>query len=354
MIIERARVPEAEMQYQNITSNWEDASVFAVFRSPFLLPSIILHLLLMFFVMRAVNLSLAKPAQDAPISVQLEDFKGSGTDIKSIGLAKGPGGPRPLPKLGTPVAPAPRTGKVDSGSAESSAPSPTVDPPAPVPAPVPLPGPKVLAANSRSEHVNASETAPDSLVRLPTKAGPTNLPGAAATDTALAQNSSTSGKAAEGAGIKGLAEGAQIPGALKGTGSGTGPFGVPGGSRTGSGLAGAGAGTDAGGGSPTGLKGTPSADYNQYFNQLKKRVQSVWKYPDGISGLQKVRIVFTLDRAGKLVQAEVLESSDSRLNASAVEAMRRASPFPPIPENLKHLANEPLRMEFTVEIRVRG
>ena len=40
--------------------------------------------------------------------------------------------------------------------------------------------------------------------------------------------------------------------------------------------------------------------------------------------------------------------------ASAVEAMRRASPFPPIPENLKDLANTPLRMQFTVTIGVRG
>jgi hypothetical protein len=42
------------------------------------------------------------------------------------------------------------------------------------------------------------------------------------------------------------------------------------------------------------------------------------------------------------------------LNASAVEAMTRASPFPPIPESLKELANEPLRMQFTVLIGVRG
>jgi TonB family protein len=343
------------MQYHNITSNWEDASVFAVFRSPFLLPSIILHLLLMFFVMRAVNLSLAKPAQDAPISVQLEDFKGSGTDIKSIGLAKGPGGPRQLPKLGTPVAPAPRTGKVDSGSAESSVPSPTVDPPAPVPAPVPLPGPKVLAANSRSEHVNASETAPDSLVRLPTKAGPTNLPGAAATDIAPAHSSNTAVNPGDGPAIKGLTEGAQIPGVLKGSGRATGALGASGGSRSGSGLAGGGSGTGTGGGGSDGLKGASNLDFNRYLEQLERRVKSVWKYPEEVAGVQEVAVRFSLDRAGKLIQAQVLDSSDSRLNSSAIDAMKRASPFPPIPESLaKELANEPLIVRFKVSIRVRG
>ncbi len=129
---------------------------------------------------------------------------------------------------------------------------------------------------------------------------------------------------------------------------------MPGGSRSGSGLAGGGTGTGSGGGSATGLKGLSSADYNQYLIQLKKRVESVWKYPDGVAGVQRVAILFTLDRAGRLVQSEVLDSTDARLNASAVEAMKRASPFAPIPESLKDLANTPLRMQFTVSIGVRG
>ena len=70
--------------------------------------------------------------------------------------------------------------------------------------------------------------------------------------------------------------------------------------------------------------------------------------------MHKVAFLFTLDRAGKLTQVEVLESSNARLNASAVEAMRRASPFAPLPESLKDLANEPLRIIFTVTVRVRG
>jgi protein TonB len=226
-----------------------------------------------------------------------------------------------------------------------------VESPAPAPKPIPLQGPKVLAANTRGEYVNPNETAPESLVRLPTKAQPTHLPAGA--DTGGTQSSQATTKAgAIGPGIKALTEGAQIPGALKGSGTGTDPFGGPGGNRSGTGLAGGGTGAGTGGGSATGLKG--SSDYNYYFNQLKRRVQSVWKYPDGISGIQKVYILFSLDRAGKLVAVEVLESSDSRLNASALEAMRKASPFPPIPESLKDLANSPLRMEFTVEIRVRG
>jgi hypothetical protein len=49
-----------------------------------------------------------------------------------------------------------------------------------------------------------------------------------------------------------------------------------------------------------------------------------------------------------------MDSSDSRLNGSAVEAMKRASPFPPIPPSLKELANEPLIMWFEVSNQIRG
>jgi TonB family protein len=212
-----------------------------------------------------------------------------------------------------------------------------------------------LAADQHSESVNVKETSVDSLVRLPTKESPTHLPGSSAADLEANQKTLAALKgASEGPGIKGLKEGAQIPGALKGTGTGSGPYGVPGGSPSGSGLAGNGTGAGSGGGSTTGLKGLSSADYNQYLSQLKKRVESVWKYPDGVAGVQKVALLFTLDKAGRLVRSEVLDSTDARLNASAVEAMKRAAPFPPIPESLKDLANTPLRMQFTVTIGVRG
>ena len=213
----------------------------------------------------------------------------------------------------------------------------------------------MMIATDRSESVNTKDTSSDSLVRLPIRDGPTNLPGNSASDLEAHQRSMAALKGAGGGpGIKALKEGPQVPGALKGSGSGTGPYGVPGGSRSGTGLAGGGTGTGSGGGSATGLKGLSNADFNNYLNQLKRRVESVWRYPDNVNGVQKVVIRFALDRAGKLTLSEVLESSDSRLNASALEAIRRASPFPAIPESLKDLANEPMIIRFEVAIRVRG
>jgi TonB family protein len=336
-------------------ADWEESGILALCRSPFLIPSVLFHTLLFMLALRATTLTIIKPEKDPPIAVQLLETRDGGSSNKSIGPALGPGGPRTMPKLGTSIPPAERTGKVTSGSLETLVPKETPVEAAPSPKPVTLPGPKVLAANPRSESVNVTETSPDSLVRLPTKETATQLPASAASDpTAQHDRTALNKSAAEAAGIKALKEGAQIPGALKGTGTGAGPYGVPGGRPSGTGLAGAGTGAGTGGGSMTGLRGLSSADYNQYLDRLKKRVESVWKFPEGVSGVQKVSILFTLDRAGRLVQSEVLDSTDTRMNASAVEAMKRASPFAPIPESLKDLANTPLRMQFTVTVGVRG
>ena len=332
------------------SADWEESGILALFRSPFLIPSVLFHTLLFLLALRAATLTIVQPEKDPPISVQLLEVRDGGSSNQSIGPALGPGGPRIMPKLGA-TAPVERRGKLDSGSLETMVPNDKPIETAPPPKPVTLPGPKVLAANPRSESVNVKETSPDSLVGLPTKETPTNLPGSGAADHDANQRDLAALQGgADPAGIKALKEGTQIPGALKGTGTGTGPYGVPGGRNSGTGLAGGGS----GGGSMTGLRGLSSADYNQYLTQLKKRVESVWKYPDGVSGVQKVAILFTLDRAGRLVQSEVLESTDARMNASAVEAMKRAAPFAPIPETLKDLANTPLRMQFTVTIGVRG
>ena len=310
--------------------------------------------MLLTLVFRAASLSLAKPAYDPPISVQLVEVNEGGSSNRSIGPSKGRGGPRTPPKLGNPIAPAQRSGKLDSGSLDGLRPSDTVEA-ITAPKPMTLPGPKVLSSDSSREAVNVRETSPDSLVRLPTKEAATNLPGGVAVDHETSQKSLAALKSTDaGAGIKGIGEGEQIPGSLKGGGTGAGPYGVPGGSRSGSGLSGGGTGSGTGGGSNTSLKGIANSDYNQYLQQLKKRVESVWKYPDDVTGVQKVAVRFILDRAGKLTLAEVLDSSDSRLNTSAVEAIKRASPFPPIPESLKDLANEPMIIRFEVAIRVRG
>jgi len=236
------------MIYQT-SADWRELEIFSLLRSPFLFSSVLFHGLLFLLALKLAALAvIPKPELNTPISVQLLDVRDGGSASKSIGPGEAPGGPRTMPKLGTPVRPAQQTGKLDSGSIESSVASNNPVETAPPANPITLPGPKILAANTR-ESVNVKETSPDSLVHLPTKESPTNLPGSAVADLEANQRSLAALKGAgEGPGIKALKEGAQIPGALKGTGTGSGPYGVPGGSRSGTGVAGGGTGTGSGGG----------------------------------------------------------------------------------------------------------
>src|SRR3990172_12244702 len=223
---------------QDRLSDLGELGLLSLFRSPFLFPSLLFHALLFLLAWRATTFSITKP-DTTPISVQLMEVRDGGSDNKSIGPGSGPGGPRSQPKLGTPITPVQQSGKLESGAVESVTPSQHNVEAAPPPKPVVLPAPRVLAADPRQAAVNTKETSPDSLVRLPTRETATQLPGSTATDSDMNQRSLAALKGVgDGPGIKALKESAQIPGALKGTGSGTGPYGVPGGSKRGTGLAG--------------------------------------------------------------------------------------------------------------------
>jgi TonB family protein len=96
---------------------------------------------------------------------------------------------------------------------------------------------------------------------------------------------------------------------------------------------------------------TSDPDFTEYFEQVKRRVYATWRYPEGVRGVHEVWIRFTLDRAGASNSVQVVRSNNAMLNASAVEAMHRASPFPPIPEKFRALVGQPLILKFTVTIQ---
>ncbi|MBI3988221.1 MAG: TonB C-terminal domain-containing protein [candidate division NC10 bacterium] len=100
-----------------------------------------------------------------------------------------------------------------------------------------------------------------------------------------------------------------------------------------------------------GLIDTSDPDFTEYFETIKKRVYTAWKYPKGVRGEHKVSLRFHLDQAGGVRNVKVVDSTNQTLNESAVQAMERASPFPPIPEKFKKLVGEPLVLIFTVIIQ---
>ncbi|MFQ5803907.1 MAG: TonB family protein [Candidatus Methylomirabilales bacterium] len=96
---------------------------------------------------------------------------------------------------------------------------------------------------------------------------------------------------------------------------------------------------------------TSDPDFTEYFELIKRRVYAAWRYPEKVRGVHKVSLRFSLDRAGSARGIQVVRSTNAELNASAAEAMDRASPFPPIPEKFRALVGQPLTLIFTVTIR---
>ena len=106
---------------------------------------------------------------------------------------------------------------------------------------------------------------------------------------------------------------------------------------------GTGAGQGGGGGGAGCLE---TADAKAYQESVRTRMLSRWTLPDGVESNQTVRLRFKLDAAGSVLSAEVLGGGDARLNASALDALRSASPFPPMADRVRCMAGQALVGSF--------
>lgn len=75
-----------------------------------------------------------------------------------------------------------------------------------------------------------------------------------------------------------------------------------------------------------------------YITRVKDRVLSFWRYPmeaePGLKG--EVKLAFTVERDGSVSRIELLKSSGyPLLDNGAIQALSRASPFSPLPQEIK-------------------
>lgn len=129
-------------------------------------------------------------------------------------------------------------------------------------------------------------------------------------------------------------------------GSATGPRLASVNTRVGEGLRGAGP-----GGSGTGLgvsfeECNARPEVSAYIGLMKDRVYSRWVLPAETGGDQKVVLSFRLDISGSTSSVEFLQAPNPQLGQSAANAMRAASPFPPLPERARCLSDSPIRATF--------
>jgi TonB family protein len=81
-------------------------------------------------------------------------------------------------------------------------------------------------------------------------------------------------------------------------------------------------------------KGVPDPDLSAYYNEIWKRIRSLWAIPEGVksaslSAVYSIRI----DRQGSIVDVWMESGSgNGAFDDSALRAIRKADPLPPIPD----------------------
>jgi TonB family protein len=102
-----------------------------------------------------------------------------------------------------------------------------------------------------------------------------------------------------------------------------------------------------GSGSETADECFQKAEVRQYLADVEARTLSRWVLPPGVKADQRVTLQFKLDVAGSATSVSLKKASDNALGASAVDALRAAAPFPPMPNGARCLALVPITATFT-------
>lgn len=106
------------------------------------------------------------------------------------------------------------------------------------------------------------------------------------------------------------------------------------------------------GGSGTGMGGVAPdcferAEVQAYWSGIQDRVYKRWALPPNLPpGTVEVRLRFRLDPAGSATQVEIVPGGDRGLGQSAVDALRSASPFPPMADGVRCLAGRQITGVF--------
>jgi TonB family protein len=84
-----------------------------------------------------------------------------------------------------------------------------------------------------------------------------------------------------------------------------------------------------------------------YLVEVKDRTIGRWVLPPGLSSDQTVTLRFNLDAAGSASRVSLVDATDNALGASAVDALRAAAPFPPMPSDARCLSQVPIVATFS-------
>jgi len=100
---------------------------------------------------------------------------------------------------------------------------------------------------------------------------------------------------------------------------------------------------------------TTDPKYQDYFSQIRQQIMRKWTYPQDVSnkGIEgEVVVDFEIAKSGDLVDAKQRESSgEVALDDHAMQAIRLAAPFPPVPDAV---SKGSLRIHAILRYRISG
>lgn len=85
----------------------------------------------------------------------------------------------------------------------------------------------------------------------------------------------------------------------------------------------------------------------RYLTAVQQKTLDRWNLPPGVDSDQTVTLRFQLDTTGSATNVSLVDASSNALGASAVDALRAAAPFPPLPDGARCLARVPITATFT-------
>lgn len=93
----------------------------------------------------------------------------------------------------------------------------------------------------------------------------------------------------------------------------------------------------------------PEVDFGPYMKAMKKAIQAKWVSPKGFDQ-KKVVTAFSIQRDGRITEAEIVESSGSAdIDKTAMQALKDASPLAPLPKGSpKHVQ---IRYKFDYQVK---
>jgi hypothetical protein len=84
-----------------------------------------------------------------------------------------------------------------------------------------------------------------------------------------------------------------------------------------------------------------------YLADIESRTMQRWVLPPGVDADRKVTLRLQLDVAGSASRVSTASAEDNALAASAIDALRAASPFPPMSEEVRCLAGRGIIATFS-------